>query len=130
VKVSKQAKREAKELFRTCVVNGGLDGQRVRQVVQRVVAAKPRGYLAILSHFHRLVKLDIVRRTARVESPSPLTGAMEGAIRTSLERKYGRDLNVAFAQNPALLGGLRIRVGSDVYDGSIQSRLSALEESF
>jgi F0F1-type ATP synthase delta subunit len=29
-----------------------------------------------------------------------------------------------------LIGGLRIRVGSDVYDGSIQARLKALEESF
>ena len=34
------------------------------------------------------------------------------------------------AQNPALLGGLRIKVGSDVYDGSVQGRLENLVESF
>ena len=35
-----------------------------------------------------------------------------------------------FAQNPALIGGMRIKVGSDVYDGSVQARLAALQESF
>ena len=51
----------------------------------------------------------------------------EGAIRASLAQKYGQGLNVAFAQNPALIGGLRIQAGSDLYDGSIQNQLSALE---
>jgi len=49
-----------------------LDEAKVRQIVQQVIAAKPRGYVAILSHFQRLVKLDLDRRTARVESPVPL----------------------------------------------------------
>ena len=55
---------------------------------------------------------------------------MEGALRANLTRKYGAGLNIAFAQNPALLGGLRIKVGSDVFDNSIQARLDALAESF
>ena len=58
MKVSKQARRDAKELFRSCCVTGRLDEAKVRQVVQQVIAAKPRGYIAILSHFQRLVKLD------------------------------------------------------------------------
>ena len=58
MKVSKQAKRESKALFRSCVANGMLEEGRVRQAVQRVLEIKPRGYLAILSHFQRLVKLD------------------------------------------------------------------------
>ena len=72
MKISKQARRDAKQLFRCCCVNGLLDEGKVRQVVQQVIAAKPRGYLAILSHFERLLKLDLDRRTARVESPAPL----------------------------------------------------------
>jgi F-type H+-transporting ATPase subunit delta len=39
-------------------------------------------------------------------------------------------LNISFVQNPALLGGLRIRVGSDVYDGSVRARLESLREAF
>nr|UXE45797.1 ATP synthase subunit delta [uncultured bacterium] len=130
MKVNKQARREAKELFRSCLSNGVLDETRTRQAVQRVLEAKPRGYLSILSHFQRLVKLDQDRRTVRVESAAPLTAALQSDVQARLGRAYGAGLNVAFSQNPALIGGLRIRVGFDVYDGSIQARLAALEQSF
>jgi len=130
VRISKQARRDAKQLFRSCHVNAVLDDQKARQAVQLVIAQKPRGYAGILTHFHRLVKLDLERRAVRVESATPLDGAIEGALRSNLTRKYGAGLNIAFAQNPALLGGLRIKVGSDVIDSSIQARLDALAGSF
>lgn len=130
MKISKQSRREAKELFRACLANGSLDENRVRQVVQRVIQSKPRGYLGILSHFQRLVKLDIDRRTAKVESATSLPPDFQTRVQTGLSRLYGPGLNISFAQNSALIGGLRIKVGSDVYDGSIQARLAALEESF
>jgi F-type H+-transporting ATPase subunit delta len=130
MKITKQARREAKELFRSCVVAGLLEESRVRQAVQRVLELKPRGYIAILSHFLRLVKLDIERRTAQIESAAPLAQDLQTQIQTSLARSYGKGLNISFAQDPGLIGGLRIKVGSDVYDGSIQARLEALQESF
>jgi F-type H+-transporting ATPase subunit delta len=130
VKIGKQARRDAKQLFQVCRVNGLLDEARVRQAVQAVIARKPRGYVSILSHFQRLVKLDIERRSARVESAVALTPAQQAAIQQNLSRRYGAGLNLTFTQNPALIGGLRIQVGSDVYDGSVQSRLDALAESF
>ncbi len=130
MKISKQARHEAKGLFRFCVVNGALDESRVRRVVDEVARTRPRGYVAILSHFQRLVKLELDRRTARVESPVPLPPELQSEVKQKLERLYGPGLNLSFAPNPALLGGLRIRVGSDVYDGSVQARLAALAESF
>jgi F-type H+-transporting ATPase subunit delta len=86
--------------------------------------------VAILSHFQRLVKLDLDRRTARVESATPLSPDIQAAVQSNLGRKYGPGLNVSFAQNPALIGGMRIQVGSDVYDGSVQARLAELREAF
>lgn len=130
MKVSKQARREAKQLFRGCVQDGLLDENRARKTVQLLLESKPRGYLAILGHFERLVKLDVQRRTARIESATVLAPDLQAKVTAGLTRLYGQGLNFAFAQNPALLGGLRIRVGSDVYDGSVQARLSALAESF
>ena len=130
MKISKQARREAKELFRSCVADGFLHENRVRQVVQRVLAAKPRGYLAILSHFERLVRLDVQRRSALIESATPLSPSLQEALKTGLTRRYGPGLSISFSQQPALIGGLRIQVGSDVYDGSVQGRLEALQESF
>jgi F-type H+-transporting ATPase subunit delta len=130
VKITKQARRDAKELFRSSLVNGVLDANRVRQIVAKVAAARPRGYVAILAHYHRLVKLEIERRTATVESAAPLGADLRADVTQRLMKLYGQGLNIAFAENPALLGGLRIKVGSDVYDGSVQARLSALQESF
>ena len=130
MKISKQARRDAKHLFRSCLQNGLLDENRVRQAVQAVVDGKPRGYVAILSQLHRLVQLDVKRRTARVESSGALAPEQQAALQANLARKYGQGLNISFVQNPALLGGLRIQVGSDVYDGSVRARLENLRESF
>jgi len=130
MKISKQARREAKQLFRSFVAGGVLDESRVRLAVTRVLELKPRGYMAILSHFQRLLKLDHDRRTARIESAVPLTPEVRDQVQANLVRVYGAGLNISFAHNPALIGGMRIKVGSDVYDGSVQARLAALQESF
>ena len=130
MKATKQTRREAKQLFRLCLVNGLLEENRARQVVQQIVAAKPRGYLATLSYFRRMVQLDSARHTAKVESALTLPADLQGSVQTGLERLYGPGLSTSFADNPALIGGMRIRVGSDVYDGSVQGRLAALEQSF
>jgi F-type H+-transporting ATPase subunit delta len=130
MKISKQARREAKELFRDCFVNGVLDENRVRQFVSKVAELKPRGYGMILSHFYRLVKLELERRTARVESAVALSVEQKSDVTSRLNRIYGQGLNISFGENAALLGGLRVKVGSDVYDGSVQARLENLAESF
>jgi F-type H+-transporting ATPase subunit delta len=130
MKISKQARRDAKQLFRSCLNNGLLDENRVRQAVQAVLAQKPRGYVSILTQLQRLVKLDLDRRTAKVESAIALSPQEQAAVQGSLVAKYGQGLNLSFAQNPALIGGLRIQVGSDVYDGSVRERLENLREAF
>ncbi|HRT56786.1 MAG TPA: F0F1 ATP synthase subunit delta [Candidatus Paceibacterota bacterium] len=130
MKVSKQARREAKALFRGCLRDGALDEGRVKASVQWLLERKPRGYLAIAAHFQRLVKLELERRTARVESATPLAPELQAGIQTQLSRLYGAGLNINFVHNPALIGGLRVKVASDVYDGSIQGRLNQLAASF
>ena len=129
MKISKQARRDAKQLFRACAVNGLLDDNRVRQAVQQVIRQKPRGYFAILSHYQRLLKLEIARRTAKIESAVPLPDPLRENVRANLSRMYGGGLTIAFADNPSLIGGMRIQVGSDVFDGSVQARLAALQEN-
>jgi len=130
MKGSKQVLREAKQLFRCCLVDGRLNEPRVRQAVQKVLQVKPRSYLQLLAQFKRLVKLDLERRDAHVESATVLAPDLEATVRSTLARTYGDGLSITFTHNPALIGGMRVKVGSDVYDGSIRARLAALEESF
>ncbi len=129
MKISKQARRDAKTLFSACKVNGVLDENRVRQTVTAVIAQKPRGFVEILNHLQRLVKLDIDRRAARVENAVESSTELMNSVRANLEKRYGPGLNISFWVNPELIGGLRIKVGSDVYDGSVKARFQALQES-
>ena len=130
MKTIRQVRREAKQLFRLCLVNGYLDEGRVRQVVDGILGSKRRGYLTLATQVERLVKLERLRHTAEVESATLLPADLQANVQSSLIRLYGPELHTSFAENPALIGGLRIRVGSDVYDGSVQARLAALEKSF
>jgi F-type H+-transporting ATPase subunit delta len=130
MRTSKQAQREAKGLFRACQVKGVLDDQRAREAVRRLVTDKPRGWMPVLQYLQRLVELDTARRTALVESAVPLTDDQQAGVRDQLSRVYGPALSFTFTTQPALVGGMRVRVGSDVYDGTVQGRLDQLAQSF
>ena len=130
MKTIKQIKREARHLYRFCRVNGSLDEARARQVVERILATKHRGYLAVLTEFGHLVKLDRLEHTASVESATPLPADLKASVQENLQRMYGPAITTSFAEKPALIGGMRIKVGSDVYDGSIKAGLAALEKAF
>ena len=129
MKISKQSRRDGKMLFNACRVNGVLDEARVRMALAQVVERKPRGYVATLHHFHRLVKLDLARRSAVVESTVALPPAVQEGIKATLTGTQGVGLNLSFVVTPSLIGGMRVRVGSDIYDGSVAGRLAALEAS-
>ncbi|MBN8248005.1 MAG: F0F1 ATP synthase subunit delta [Verrucomicrobia bacterium] len=129
MKSSKQVRRDGRDLFNACRVQGVLDEQKVREAVREVLSRKPRGYLQILSQFQRLVKLDLDRRTARVENAVETSPELMRTIEAQLARQYGPGLNISWWVNPALIGGIKIRVGSDIYDGSVSGRLAALQAS-
>ena len=127
MKANRKVSRAARQLYRLCLVDGLLDEGRVRQVAQGIGASRRRGALPILSDFRRLVRLDSDRHSAVVESATPLAADMREGIAADLARVYGPGLEASFEQNPALIAGMRIKVGSDVYDDSVRARLAALE---
>ncbi len=130
MKGTKQSRRFAKQLFKSCQVNGRLDADRTQKAVQLLIEQKPRGFFGILQHLHRLVKLDEASRTARVESAVALGHAQQQDIHDSLNRLKGGDVTMEFAENPRLIGGMRVKIGDDVFDGSVKTRLTGLSESF
>jgi F-type H+-transporting ATPase subunit delta len=127
MKANRKITRSARRLFRLCLVNRVLDEARTREVARRVALSGRRGARAILSNFLRLVRLDLARRVAMVESAAPLPDDVRDSVAAGLAHTYGAGVTTTFSVNPALVGGMRIRVGSDVYDGSVRARLAALE---
>ena len=130
MRTTRRTRREARRLYRACVVGGLLDEGRARQVTGRVAEARRRGGLAVLAHFQRLVKLDRARHQAVVESATPLPPDLRASVEAGVVRVYGPGVSTSFADTPALIGGMRVKVGSDVYDGSVRGALLALEERF
>ncbi len=126
MKSPREARKTARSLFRGCMADGKLDASRVRAVTDALAAEKPRGYLAILQMFARLVRLEMGRRHSVIESAVPLTGKEMEDLRAEITRTHGDDITFETAIRPDLIGGLRVRVGSDVWDGSVRARIAAL----
>jgi F-type H+-transporting ATPase subunit delta len=130
MKTIKQLRHEARQLFRLCLVKELLDEARVHQVVQQVLQVKRRDSFVLLSYFLRWVKLERSRHMAEIESATSLPADLQASVRANLERVYGPGMNTSYTINPALIGGMRIKVASDIYDGSVQAGLASLEKSF
>jgi F-type H+-transporting ATPase subunit delta len=129
MRATKRIRRKGRRLFHLCLVDGLLDDGRVRQAAQYLGEAGKRDSLVLLQQFRRLVKLECARRTATVESAVPMPPDFQADVQARLAKVYGAGLSTSFAHVPALLGGMRITVGSDVYDGSVRAELAAIEAS-
>ncbi|MBN1136975.1 MAG: ATP synthase F1 subunit delta [Anaerolineae bacterium] len=109
-------------------VSGSLDSE-VRKFVGTLLEAGQIEQLdAILAELNRLVRVGPTRKTARVTSAVPLTNAEQEAFRQKVTRRFGPDLEFQFEVDPALLGGIVLRVGDQVIDGSIAAKLAALRD--
>ena len=64
-----------------------------------------------------------------VTSAVALSDQEQESLRQSLRKQFGNDLAFSFLVDPALMGGLRVRVGDRLMDTSVASRLTALRES-
>ena len=129
MKINREIRRISKEMLRASFTDGQIDQGKIRTLVQSLVEKKPGNYIAILENYKRLIRLEVEKRHAKIESADELVPEVRSQIVASLQRKYGSDLTTEFVVTPALLGGLRIRVGSDVWDGSVRDRLQRLEEN-
>lgn len=124
----KEIKRIARDMVRASFTDGQLDRGRVDALLQSLIARNPRGFYRILDTYKRLLRLELTKRHAIIESAEPLDQQTTATVAMSLGKKYGPDITTEFVVNPGLLGGMRIRVGSDVWDGSVRSRLERLQK--
>ena len=130
MKISKEARRLSRQLFRLSLTDGALDRAKVSSIVQTVINEKPRHYLPALEDFQRLIRLEIAKRHVVIESAVDLSPETSESIVNNLKQKYGQDLTTEFKVSPDLIGGMRIKLGSDVWDGSVKERLARLQEQF
>ena len=130
MKANKDALRTARGLFRVSLVDGRLDGDRVKKIVAKLSGEKPRNYLSILYAYSRMLRLELDKSHVVIDSAAKLDDATRDQILGDLKKKYGADVTSEFREDADLLGGLRVKVGSDVWDGTVKARLARLDEAF
>ena len=127
MKINKEIRQLSREMLRASFTDGQLDAGRTRSLVDSLIEKKPRNYIDVLKNYRRLLRLELEKRRARVETASELDSTISSELVANLKKKYGSDLTAEFIVNPELLGGMRVRVGSDVWDGTVRNRLEQLE---
>jgi F-type H+-transporting ATPase subunit delta len=127
MKLNKEIRQLSRKMLQASFTDGQLDLGRVTSLVDSLIARKPRHYVEVLKNYRRLLRLEMEKRQARIETASEVDSATTSELVANLKRKYGSDLTTQFVVNLELLGGMRIRVGSDVWDGSVRNRLQRLQ---
>ncbi len=128
MKINKEIRRLSRGMLRASFTDGQLDPGRIKSLVDSLIEKKPRHYVDVLKNYRRLLRLEIEKRRARVETASEVDPVASSELVTNLRKKYGSDLTTEFVVTPELLGGMRIRVGSDVWDGTVRNRLERLQQ--
>ena len=125
---NKEIRRLSREILRASFTDGQLDRGKIGSLVHSLIAKKPRHYIDILQTYKRLLRLELEKRHAIIESATELTPQASSKVASRLQQKYGDDLTTEFVVDPTLLGGMRVRVGSDVWDGTVRNRLNLLQQ--
>ena len=128
MRANKEIRQLSREMLRASFIDGQLDRGKVATLVQSLLERKPRNYMNILQNYKRLLRLEIQKRHATIESAEELSPEVKARVIDNLKKKYENDLTTEFAVKPELIGGVRVRVGSDVWDGTVQNRLQRLAQ--
>ena len=129
MKISKEIQAQARRLMRLCIGADGLMNEAtVHLVAGKIAAEKPRNYLALLTAFTELVRLEQAAHTATITSAVPLTEAEQAAIVARLNARQP-GLNYDWQVDSSLIAGLTVKVGDNVTDASVRTRIEQLTKT-
>ena len=129
MKISKEVQAQARRLMRLCIGADGLMNEAtVRLVAGKIAAEKPRNYLALLTAFTELVRLERAAHTTTITSAVPLTAEEQAAITAKLNARQS-GLSYEWQVDSSLIAGLTVKVGDNVTDASIRTRIEQLTKN-
>ncbi len=123
---SKKAQQLARQLFKTSLVDGAVSAERVTGVLEYIEKHQPAHTMLVLRTYQRLIAQEIARSEAVVEHAGQVSAAILQSIAEAMTKHYQRPISTVAKPNPALLAGLRVRVGDDVYENSVAGQLATL----
>ena len=129
MRADKKTKLLAKQLFKLSLANGQVSAGQVEGVLGYIAKTQPRHSLALLKLYHRAIATELARSHALVEHAGPLGDATLNLIEGTMTQRYQRSVTASARANPKLLAGLRVRVGSDVYESTVSGQLANLSSA-
>lgn len=129
MRADKKTKALAKQLFRLSLVNGAVSPEQVAGVLGYVEKVAPRNSLGLLKLYQRAIVTELAKSHARVEHAGPISEATLRMIEGAMTQKYKRPVTATASANPRLLAGLRVRIGSDVYESTVAGQLATLSQA-
>ncbi|MES1166690.1 MAG: F0F1 ATP synthase subunit delta [Pseudomonadota bacterium] len=123
---AKKAQQFARQLFKLSVVDGAVTAERVSGVLAYIEKHRPANPVMVLKAYARLVAAELAKGEAVVEHAGAINAAMLAAVAAAMTKKYNRPVTATGKPSAALLAGVRVRVGDDVYESSVAGQLAAL----
>jgi F-type H+-transporting ATPase subunit delta len=123
---AKIAQQFARKLFTLSLVDGTVSAERVGGVLAYVEKHNPANPVMVLKAYHRLIATELAKSEAIVEHAGPVNEAMLAAIASAMSKKYGRTVTATSKPSAALLAGIRVHVGDDIYESSVAGQLASL----
>ncbi len=140
-----EAVRESVDLRRVWE-SPAISADQKRKVLDAMVAQMNafkavRNFIAVIIDHRRIPMLDeIVRQfaveldaqlgfvEAEISSARPLAGEEKRELESRVEGLTGKKVRAHYSSNPGLLGGVVVRVGSTIYDGSVRGQLAKMKQ--
>ncbi len=128
MQIPKEACRKARELFNASLdASNRPDSVKSLSIADLLIKSAPRHALQILKEFTRLTRLEMSKHHVVIESAAPIDDATRAGIAQTLQKRDGGSITMESKVNPALIGGARIRLGSEVWDASVRTTLRSLD---
>lgn len=126
MRADKKTKLLAKQLFKLSVVNGAVSAGQVEGVLGYIEKTQPRHVLTLLKLYHHYIAAELAKSQAVVEHAGPVNDGVLAQIAAAMTKKYSRPVTATARPNPKLIAGLRVRVGSDVFESTVAGQLANL----
>ena len=123
MQASKETYQIARRLFRLSFANGKVSAEVFEKIVKKVVQEKPRNYRVILNLLKRNLRLHEKEFEVTVTTTEALSIQLKTHLEKTLAQKQRKILNYSYIVDESLLGGMRVQLGFDVWDGSIKTRI-------
>ena len=123
---ARKAQLLARSLFKLSLVDGVVSAERVSGVLEYIEKHQPAHPVLVLKAYARFIAAELAKGEAVVEHAGAIPPAALAALAAAMTKTYGRPVTATARPNAALLAGLRVHVGDDVYESSVAGQLAAL----